>query len=403
MKDYPTLTAHNWIYNTLDVTNNTILENTALEPALDPHRVAREAQEAAAAFVIAGTAANTVRSYRTALVYWAAWLQARYGQVLGDGPVSVPVTLQFVVDHLSRPLPEGGWTYLLPPLIDAALVSAKVKAKPGPLAFNTVSHRLAVLGKWHRLKAWDSPTESSALKTLLRDAGKAQVRRGMAVRKKTAVVVEPLQAMLATCDDGVRGIRDRALLLLAWSGGGRRRSEVVGLQIGDVRRLDADTWLYTLGATKTDTAGMRREKPLRGAAAHALAAWLDVAPAIAGPLFRRLYKGGKVGTAGLSGDQVARIVQRRAALAGLEGDWAAHSLRSGFVTEAGRQGVPLGEVMAMTEHRSVGTVMGYFQAGSLLGSKATQLLPSAQTTGGLGDADGDEDDAEPLAPNIKPR
>lgn len=77
---------------------------------------------------------------------------------------------------------------------------------------------------------------------------------------------------------------------------------------------------------------------------------------------------------------MARIVQRRATLAGLEGDWAAHSLRSGFVTEAGRQGVPLGEVMAMTEHRSVGTVMGYFQTGSLLNSRATELLLSPNVT-----------------------
>lgn len=82
-----------------------------------------------------------------------------------------------------------------------------------------------------------------------------------------------------------------------------------------------------------------------------------------------------MGTAGLSADQVARIIQRRARLAGLKGDWAAHSLRSGFVTEAGRQGVPLGEVMGMTEHRSVSTVMGYFQAGSLLNSSATNLFP----------------------------
>jgi len=107
---------------------------------------------------------------------------------------------------------------------------------------------------------------------------------------------------------------------------------------------------------------------------------LDAAPAASGPLFRRLYKGGKVGTQALSADQVARIVQRRAQLAGLEGDWAAHSLRSGFVTEAGRQGVALGDVMAMTEHRSVGTVMGYFQAGSLLNSKATNLLAALDVT-----------------------
>lgn len=357
--------------NVLNITDPLALVD---EPPLDPQSLALHAQEAAAAFIAAGTAVNTVRSYRSALAYWSAWLQLRYGRALGDAPLPGAVAVQFVLDHLARPLADGGWKYLLPTSIDAALVAARVKTKLGPLAFNTVSHRLAVLGKWHRINEWDSPTEAPALKTLLREARKAQSRQGVSVRKKTAIVREPLQMLLATCDDGVRGIRDRALLLLAWSGGGRRRSEVVGLQMDDVRRLDADTWLYTLGTTKTDTGGIRREKPLRGPAAVALAAWLTVAPAESGPLFRRLYKGGKVGKTGLSGDQVARIVQRRAKLAGLEGDWAAHSLRSGFVTEAGRQGVPLGEVMAMTEHRSVGTVMGYFQTGSLLSSHATRLL-----------------------------
>ena len=298
--------------------------------------------------------------------------------MLGHARLPATVVIQFVLDHLARPLSDGTWAHLLPPAIDAALVAARVKGGLGALAFNTVSHRLAVLGKWHRLNEWDSPTEATALKTLLRDARKAQSRQGLSVRKKSAIVLEPLQALLATCSDGVRGIRDRALLLLAWSGGGRRRSEVVGLQVGDVRQLDADTWLYALGVTKTDTGGVRREKPLRGPAAHALSAWLSAAPAESGPLFRRLYKGNKVGATALSADQVARIVQRRAQLAGLEGDWAAHSLRSGFVTEAGRQGVPLGEVMAMTEHRSVTTVMGYFQAGSLLSSRATSLLVDSE-------------------------
>lgn len=363
--------------NVLNITDQLALVD---EMPLDPQSLALHAQEAAAAFIAAGTAANTVRSYRSALAYWSAWLQLRYGQALGDAPLPPAVAMQFVLDHLARPLAEGGWAHLLPPGIDAALIAARIKSKPGPLAFNTVSHRLAVLGKWHRIQEWDSPTEASALKTLLREARKAQSRQGLNVRKKTAIVLEPLQALLATCDDGVRGIRDRALLLLAWSGGGRRRSEVVGLQVSDVRRLDADTWLYALGATKTDTGGVRREKPLRGPAAAALGAWLAAAPAESGPLFRRLYKGNTVGRTGLSADQVARIVQRRAKMAGLEGDWAAHSLRSGFVTEAGRQGVPLGEVMAMTEHRSVNTVMGYFQAGSLLSSRASQLLSSSPIT-----------------------
>ncbi|UWF52164.1 site-specific integrase [Pseudomonas sp. N3-W] len=377
--------------NVLNITDQLPLVD---ETPLDLHFLASNAQAAAAAFIAAGTAANTVRSYRSALAYWSAWLQLRYGQVLGDAPLPTTVAVQFVLDHLARPLADGSWAHLLPPSIDAALVKARIKSKPGPLAFNTVSHRLAVLGKWHRLNAWDSPTEASALKTLLREARKAQSRQGVNVRKKTAIVLEPLQALLATCDDGMRGIRDRALLLLAWSGGGRRRSEVVGLQVNDVRELDADTWLYALGTTKTDTGGVRREKPLRGPAAQALAAWLAAAPAKTGPLFRRLYKGNKVGSTRLSADQVARIVQRRAKLAGLEGDWAAHSLRSGFVTEAGRQGVPLGEVMAMTEHRSVTTVMGYFQAGSLLSSRATSLLVDSEalTQGGPSKAETTETD-----------
>src|SRR5471030_311257 len=172
---------------------------------------------------------------------------------------------------------------------------------------------------------------------------------------------------------GVRGPRSRPALagLERWRPAAFRGG---GLASGRCTPTDADTWLYALGATKTDTGGVRREKPLRGPAAQALSAWLAAAPADSGPLFRRLYKGGKVSTTALSADQVARIVQRRAQLAGLEGDWAAHSLRSGFVTEAGRQGVPSGEVMAMTEHRGVGTVMGYFQAGALLDSRATDLL-----------------------------
>lgn len=353
-------------------TTSLSLSDSAL---LAADRLDAEARAAAAAFVAAGTAANTVRSYRSALAYWAGWLQLRYGQGLDAGPLPDTVTVQFLLDHLARPV-EGGWQHLLPPALDAALVDSGIKAKPGPLSYNTVRHRLAVLAKWHELKGWASPTESAAVKTLLREARKAQSRQGVSVRKKTAAVREPLEAMLATCSDGVRGLRDRALLLLAWSGGGRRRSEVVGLQVGDVRQLDAQTWLYALGVTKTETEGARRELPLRGPAAQALADWLAAAPASTGPLFRRVYRGGRVGMAALSGDQVARIVKRRAELAGLPGDWAAHSLRSGFVSEAGRQGVPLGEVMAMTEHRSIPTVMGYFQAGTLLSSRASALLLS---------------------------
>ena len=68
------------------------------------------------------------------------------------------------------------------------------------------------------------------------------------------------------------------------------------------------------------------------------------------------------------------IVRRRAQLAGLEGDFGAHSLRSGFVTEAGLQNIPLGDTMAMTGHRSIQTVMRYFQTGAIGQTRAARLL-----------------------------
>lgn len=71
---------------------------------------------------------------------------------------------------------------------------------------------------------------------------------------------------------------------------------------------------------------------------------------------------------------VRKIVQQRCALAGLEGNFSAHSLRSGFVTEAGRQNIPLGDTMAMTGHTSIATVMRYFKSGSQLSGPAARLM-----------------------------
>ena len=65
---------------------------------------------------------------------------------------------------------------------------------------------------------------------------------------------------------------------------------------------------------------------------------------------------------------------RRARLAGLEGDFGGHSLRSGFVTEASRQGVSLPAIMPLTEHRAVSSVVGYFHSGSASDNPAARLL-----------------------------
>jgi integrase len=104
-----------------------------------------------------------------------------------------------------------------------------------------------------------------------------------------------------------------------------------------------------------------------------LVAWLAASGIAQGKIFRQVRKGGHLGEA-LSPASVRDIVKQRCTLAGVEGDFSAHSLRSGFVTEAGRQNVPLAETMAMTGHHSISTVLGYFRSQVPLANAAARLF-----------------------------
>lgn len=77
---------------------------------------------------------------------------------------------------------------------------------------------------------------------------------------------------------------------------------------------------------------------------------------------------------GIHPKTVARIVKRQAALAGLDFRlFAGHSLRNGFVTEAGMQGKPMGDIMALSGHKTVAVMAGYYQAGNALNNSAAKL------------------------------
>lgn len=348
-------------------------------PGLDPAALHAEAEASVRAILREGESANTRRAYASALRYWAAWFHLRYGRPLAL-PVPVPAVLQFLVDHVLRTGPNGTLISDLPPAIDQVLVDRAYKGALGAPALTTVAHRLSVLAKAHDLKALSNPVRDPAVRELMRRARRAYAGRGTTTHRKAALTREPLEAMLGTCTDGLSGIRDRALLLFAWASGGRRRSEVAGAVMENLARVDAQTYLYRLTRSKTEQSGTANqpdaEKPIVGIAAEALTAWLEASGVTAGAIFRRV-RGSKAAEP-LSGQAVALIVKRRAELANLEGDFGAHSLRSGFVTEAGRQGVPLGETMALTGHRSVQTAMRYFQSGAVQHTRAANLLGNDQ-------------------------
>ena len=321
-----------------------------------------------------GESANTRNSYQSAMRYWAAWHVLRLGQPM-QLPLSVASVLQFIIDHAQRQT-GAGLLSEMPAEIDEELVASGYKAKKGPPAHNTLVHRMAVMSKAHQVHAMPNPCQDGAVKELMSRTRKAYARRGDLPQKKEALTRDVLEELLATCDDSLRGLRDRALLLFAWASGGRRRSEVAGADMRYLRAVSDGEFIYSLNHSKTNQSGTdapENHKPVTGRAAIALRAWLHAAQITEGPIFRRIRKGGHVAEP-LTPAAVRNIVKERCALAGVEGDFSAHSLRSGFVTEAGRRNLPLADTMALTGHYSVNTVLGYFRADSALNNQAARML-----------------------------
>ncbi|KPU99579.1 hypothetical protein APR50_28685 [Variovorax paradoxus] len=393
-----------------------------LRPVLDPAVLSALTQDSARELIRQGESANTRASYQAAMRYWAAWFAARYGQALAL-PVPVPVVVQFIVDHAAReavevaevdepgaaraevgsaaadahagvdgtkahkrsvakalkkaPRKSAALVFDLPPEIDALLVAQGYKGKCGAYALATLEHRVAVLSKAHQNLNVDNPCNHTQVRELMKSVRSGHAKRGVKPDKKDALTKEPLQAVLATCDDSPRGLRDRALLLFGWASGGRRRSEIAGATMENLRSAGARGYLYTLGHSKTNQEGELRaedDKPIAGMAAAALAQWLELSGITEGPIFRRILKGGRILEDGLDPTAVRKIVQQRCLQAGLSGDFSAHSLRSGFVTEAGRRRMDTADAMAMTGHRNFETFMGYYRAEDPLNREASRML-----------------------------
>src|SRR5438309_7287727 len=187
-----------------------------------PEQLAEQAANAVRELLAEAAAANTTRSYTSALRYWAGWHRARYGTELAL-PATEAVVMQFVVDHVVR-RSKTGLAWELPPAVDQALVAAKLKSKLGPWKLASVVHRVAVLSTAHRLKRLPNPCEEPAVRTVLGRARRASVKRGERPAKKTAIAKAELEAMLTTCDDSLEGIRDRALLCFGFASGAGRQN-----------------------------------------------------------------------------------------------------------------------------------------------------------------------------------
>ena len=182
-----------------------------------------------------------------------------------------------------------------------------------------------------------------------------------------------MQLLWSIEGDSLAALRDRALIAFGMALAARR-SELVALDVADLL-WEPQGARVTIRRSKTDQEAFgdvvavpegRRLTPLT----H-LRAWLAAAAISEGPIFRPLWKGNRVRDARLSDHAVARIVQARAAAAGLDpARYAGHSLRAGFITSAARAGADVWKIQQVSRHKSLQVLSGYVRDARLFDDHA---------------------------------
>ncbi|QRM35126.1 site-specific integrase [Microvirga sp. VF16] len=336
----------------------------------------------------AGMGANTLRALASDLAYLEAWSHAATGRPL-PWSADRELVLKFIAHHLWDPDQKAvDPTHGMPDDVIEELWDRKILKIRGPHAPKTVSRRLSNWSTLHQWKGVEGPFDDPGIKKAVRLAMKASGREPQRKSRKP-VTRDVLKRLLATCA-GTKAIdlRDRAILLIAFAAGGRRRSEVASLRHSQISIAEpiklrpADPASPTvpcvriaLGRTKTTTAGQGAFVFAAGPAALALHEWMQFAEITTGPVFPEVRKDGSIGATPLTPQSINLILKKRCRLAGLDpADFSSHGLRSGFMTQAGRDGIPLVDAMRQSAHKSVQQAAGYYDEQEHAQSKSVRIF-----------------------------
>jgi site-specific recombinase XerD len=286
-------------------------------------------------------ALNTMRAYRADWRDWAAWCQRTGNRALPAEPRSIR---DYLVD----------------------LAAGK--------KISTLRRRIAAIARVHKQAGQpfqaDDPVIENALRRLAREKGSAPEGR-------EPLMTDELVRMVKRLPDGLRGSRDRAILLLGFAAA-VRRSELVDFKVNDIAwRRDGVS--LTIRRSKGDQEGLgqvvdvlygRREAtcPVR-----ALKRWLELSQICDGPIFRAIVKGA-AGPTALSPKMVAHLVKQAARRAGIDPTrLAAHSLRSGHVTQALENGADAVKAKEQLRHARLETTLVYNKRRSMTGNSSGKL------------------------------
>jgi site-specific recombinase XerD len=286
--------------------------------------------------------------------------------------------LEAIRDYLRR-RGQSDELPIAPELISAFIVS---EAQPDrglgrpARAISTIERRLAAISAAHRDAGLPDPCADRFVHQTLRGVRR---ERGVARIPKRNLQLEDLDHILRMIPRTTHaGRRDAALLLLGLAGT-LRRSELVAIDVEHIRR-EAEGMILTIPHSKGDQFGAGEQVAIALGdrpdlcAVRAVEAWAAAAGISTGPLFVRVRKGDCVTRERLSDRAVALILKARAEAVGLDPALlAGHSLRSGGITEARRNGHDEREIARLSRHHNMEILRGYIRAADDFEGRAQVL------------------------------
>jgi len=278
--------------------------------------------ESARDYAKASTAENTNKAYAADWKHFARWCRLK-----GTEPLP--------------PSPEMIGLYLT----DLAAPRNGVPA----LSVSTIDRKLSGLAWNYAQRGFTLDRKNRHIASVLAGIKRKHARPPV---QKAAILPEDILAMVATLPYDLRGLRDRAILLIGYAGG-LRRSEIVSLDHGKDDTPDSGGWVEILddGAILTLNAktGWREVEIGRGSSeqtcpVHALEQWMHFAKIDSGPVFVRTSRDGKHAlNARLNDKHVARLIKATVLKSGIRSElsekerlalFSGHSLRAGLASSA---------------------------------------------------------------------
>ena len=234
--------------------------------------------------------------------------------------------------------------------------------------FSTLKRRLASISSIHRIKGHyidiKHPIIIENLLGIKRNKGTKQTSKKPLLINEIKLIIDVINNSNIKL---LRRIRDKALILLGFSGG-FRRSELVNLEYEDLDFVSEGVKIF-IKRSKTDQSGegMTKALPYFPTATYCpvenLKTWLTQSNIENGKIFN------------ISDKSVAIIIKKYANLAGLDArKYAGHSLRSGFATSTAEKGAEERSIMAMTGHKSNQMVRRYIQEANLFKNNALNKI-----------------------------